>query len=220
MPIEPVITPPEPPPLPPPLDNGVPIGEGGHPTLTIGGPLGEGLGGYSGSSFYSQGVPKQPPIQAPRMPKPIPPKTGGAGKTLGTIMKALGITAITAAGAFAGAIIIPNLVNTPTTCVIANCLPPVVPVAPVVPVVPANTYLHFSCGKAAHFTYQSAQNQCAMTIGYAYGVYPAYNTPMTLADCQALVRRHYGMVPWDGTGGDWCSNSPAATRQPTAGSWW
>lgn len=215
MPIEPVITPPEPPPLPPPPDTGVPIGEGGHPTLTVGGALGEGLGGYSGSSFYSQAAPK--PGQALPRPNPIAPKSGGVGKTLGNIVKALGITAMTGAGIFAGAVIIPHLVATPTTCVTSNCLPPiVVPPAPPVPVVPVNTYLHFSCGAAAQFTYQSAQNQCAMTIGYAYGFYPAYNTAMTAADCQALLHRqpYYGMQPWDGRMGNWCSTSTHATRHP------
>jgi hypothetical protein len=210
--------PPVDPPPPPPLDDAIPIGEGGHPTLTIGGSLGEGLGGYSGSSFYSQGVPKPTPAlpaQAPTTLKPVLPKgTGGVGKTLGTIMKALGITAVVGGGIFAGAIIIPNLVVTPTTCVTSNCLPPVVPVVPIVPTVPTNTYLHFSCGRAAQFTYQSAQNQCAMTIGYSYGFYPAYNTAMTAADCQALVRRGYGMIPWDGSMGNWCSTSRQATRHP------
>jgi hypothetical protein len=223
--IPPPPPPPVDPPLPPPLDDAIPIGEGGHPTLTIGGPLGEGLGGYSGSSFYSQGVPKPMqalPMQAPTTLKPVLPKgTGGAGKTLGTIMKTLGITAMTAAGIFAGAVIIPNLVATPTTCVLASCIPPVVPdpPAPVVPVVPAaNIWLHFSCGTS----YKMWDNayQCSQTIGYTYGVYPAYRDPMTLADCQAIVRRGYGMTPWDGSLGNWCAPTPAATKRPTAGSWW
>jgi hypothetical protein len=212
--------PPAPPPLPPPLDNAIPIGEGGHPTLTPGGSLGEGLGGYSGSSFYS--TPAPTPV-TPALNPMTPVKAVKYVSPIKRIAQVIGITLGCAAGAFVGLGIANAIGNwqPPAVCAGGGCIPlPPAPSAPAptsAPVV-ANYWLHFSCG----VSYKMWDNayQCQQTIGYGYGVYPAYSSPMTLADCQAIVRRGYGMTAWDGTLGNWCAPTPAATKRPTAGSWW
>jgi hypothetical protein len=104
VPLKTTITPPPP---PPPIDPGpmvVPIGDGGHPTLTPGGSLGEALGGYEGSIFPPPPQPPPPPstpqpapIQPAKLPKPTPKHMAWPAK----LALSLGIPGLLAGGGFA-----------------------------------------------------------------------------------------------------------------------
>jgi hypothetical protein len=67
-------------------------------------------------------------------------------------------------------------------------------------------YLHWSCGN---------QSQCASVMGASVGVQQTSFSSQT--ECQSLQTtwaNNNTMQPWDGTVGDWCSQSSAADAHP------